>query len=226
MNSEYIKENYTQLLNDIKECACGRDITLVCVTKGGTDEELLALAALGVTDVGENRPQELKRRGELLRAKGFTPRLHEIGSLQRTNVKYIIDTVSLIHSVDSLSLGERISRLATERGRTVPVLVEVNSAREAQKGGVMPENAEALIRSLSALDGISVRGLMTMGPRVDDPEQLRPYFRETRRLFEELLTMGLFDGEGILSMGMSASFAVAIEEGATLVRVGTRLFEK
>ena len=226
MAYEYIKENYTRLQNEIKKAANDRDITLVCVTKSGTDEELLALAALGVTDVGENRPQELRRRGDLLRRNGYTPRLHEIGNLQKGNVKYIIDDVSLIHSVDSLSLGEQISRLATERGRVVPVLVEVNCAREPQKGGIHPEDTERVASLLRELPGISVKGIMTMGPRVDDPELLRPYFRETRALFERMCDKGFFDGDGILSMGMSGSFAVAIEEGATLVRVGSKLFEK
>lgn len=226
MDYEYIKENRARLLSEIRAAAGGRDITLVCVTKGGTDEELLALAALGVTDIGENRPQELRRRADLMRDAGYTPRLHEIGSLQRGNVKYIIDDVSLIHSVDSLALGEQISRLALARGRKVPVLVEVNSAREEQKGGALPEEAEALVRELSRLGGISVCGLMTMGPRVENAEELRPYFRLTKTLFDRLRDAGAFEGEGILSMGMSDSFAVAIEEGATLVRVGTRLFEK
>ncbi len=226
MDYGYIKENHARLLSEINAAAGGRDVTLVCVTKGGTDEELLALAALGVTDIGENRPQELRRRGELLKKHGYLPRLHEIGNLQRGNVKYIIDDVSLIHSVNSLRLGEQISRLAAARGRRVSVLVEVNSAREEQKGGAMPEEAEALIKELSRLHGISVRGIMTMGPRTEDAEELRPYFRQTKALFDRLKAAGGFEGEGILSMGMSASFAVAIEEGATLVRVGTRLFEK
>ena len=226
MSIEYIKRNYNNVLYDIKKAAGGRDITLVCVTKSGSDEELLALASLGVSDIGENRPQELRRRADLLRTHGYAPRLHEIGNLQRGNVKYIVDDVTLIHSVDSLSLGERIGQLAIQRGRVVPVLVEINSAGEEQKGGIAPEDAESLITLLSGIDGISVRGIMTMGPKVTDPEELRPYFRRTRELFDRLKAAGKFDGDGILSMGMSSSFAVAIEEGATLVRVGTRLFEK
>ena len=226
MEIGYVRENYIRLLNEIDAVAGGREIHLVCVTKSGTDEELLALAELGVTDIGENRPQELRRRGELLRANGDTPRRHEIGNLQRGNVKYIIDDVALIHSVDSLSLAEQIDRLAKERGRVIPILIEVNCARESQKGGIMPEEAEVLASSISGLSGISVRGIMTMGPRVNNPEELRPYFRETRELFDRLKASGMFEGEGILSMGMSGSFAIAIEEGATLVRVGTRLFEK
>lgn len=226
MSYEYIEKNYNRLLEEIDTAAKGREVTLVSVTKGGTDEELLALASLGVGDIGENRPGELKRRGELLRAHGFTPRLHEIGQLQRNKVKYVIDCASLIHSVDSVALGREISRLASVRGIVMPVLIEVNSACEEQKGGVLPDGAEALLCELSTLPSISVRGVMTMGPRVCSPEDIRPYFRRTRELFDRLHDRYHFKDGGILSMGMSDSFTVAIEEGATLVRVGSRLFEK
>ena len=222
----YIERNYKNLLAEIDRASGGRKIQLVAVTKSGSDEELIALASLGVTDIAENRPQELRRRCDLLAAAGFSPRMHQIGNLQKSNVKHIVKDVAMIHSVDSFSLAEKISRLAVECGRVIPVLVEVNSAREEQKGGVLPEDAEELTAALKSLPGISLRGIMTMGPRVSNPEELRPYFRETRELFDRLSTLGRFDGEPILSMGMSASFLVAIEEGATLVRVGTRLFEK
>ena len=226
MSLQYVENNYRRLKEEIATAARGREITLVCVTKSGTDEELLALASLGVTDIGENRPGELRRRGELLRECGYTPRLHEIGTLQRNKVKYIIDCASLIHSVDSIELARQIDRLAREHGRTLPVLIEVNSAEEEQKGGVRPDDADALIEKMRELTNITVAGVMTMGPRVCDPELLRPYFRATRELFDRLNAKYSFPDGGILSMGMSDSFAVAIEEGATLVRVGTRLFEK
>ena len=222
----YIERNYKNLLAEIDRASGGRNIRLVAVTKSGSDEELLTLASLGVTDIGENRPQELRRRCDLLSRAGYSPRMHQIGNLQKSNVKHIIKDVEMIHSVDSFSLAERISRLATECGRVVPVLVEVNSAKEEQKGGIPPEEAEEFTARLRTLPGISPRGIMTMGPRVTDAEELRPYFRATRQLFDRLTALGRFDGEPILSMGMSASFLVAIEEGATLVRVGTRLFEK
>lgn len=223
---EYIESNYRRLISEINEAAGGREITLVAVTKSGTDDELLALASLGVTDIGENRPGELRRRGELLRAHGFEPRLHEIGQLQRNKVKYIIDGCALIHSVDSLTLGMEIDRLAAARGKIQPVLIEVNSADEATKGGISADSAEELLIGLRSLPHLSVAGIMTMGPRVSDPEDIRPYFRATRELYDRLNEKYRFDGGGILSMGMSDSFRVAIEEGATLVRVGTRLFEK
>lgn len=222
----YIENNYHRLLSEIDGVRGKDEVTLVAVTKSGTDEELLALASLGVTDIGENRPGELQRRGRLLRENGFKPRLHEIGNLQRNKVKYIIDDVALIHSVDSLSLAVQIDRLARARGKIQRVLIEVNSAAEEAKGGVLPEDAEALLISLSELRGISVVGIMTMGPRASVPEDIRPYFRNTRRLFDRLNEKYHFESGGILSMGMSDSFRIAIEEGATLVRVGSRLFEK
>jgi pyridoxal phosphate enzyme (YggS family) len=227
MSFDYIKSNVDTLLSEIKtlEKKYGREITLVAVTKSGSDEELIALMECGVTDIGENRPQELRRRGDLLHSAGHSPKLHEIGNLQRNKVKMIIEDVQLIHSLDSLPLAEEIDKQARNAGRVVDVLVEINSAEEEQKGGIMPDLAEEFITELSTYENIRVRGLMTMGPVVDDPEELRPYFRLTRELYDRLNRKFDFNG-GILSMGMSDSYAVAIEEGATLVRVGRKLFNR
>jgi len=224
----YIKRNLEELTEEIEELSAqsGQRVTTVCVTKSGTDDELLALCEAGARCIGENRPQELKRRGELLFAQGFSPELHQIGSLQRNKVKYVIDKAALIHSVDTEKLAVEISRLASLRGIEARVLIEVNSAREAAKGGVLPENTEALFEKLLALPSIKVCGLMTMGPPLEDAEELRPYFRQTRELFLRLDKAYGFGGEGVLSMGMSDSYRVAIEEGSTLVRVGRRLFRK
>lgn len=224
----YISDNLDGLRRHIDELAkkCETKVTLVCVTKSGTDEELLALASLGITDIGENRPQELKRRGELLREHGYTPRLHEIGNLQKNKVRQIIDNVALIHSVDSVGLAEEIGRQARRVGRTVPILIEVNSAEEESKGGVYPDGAEELYLAIRNIEGIRVSGIMTMGPVTSDPEDIRPYFRLTKNLFDNLNRKYSFPDGGILSMGMSDSYAVAIEEGATLVRVGSRLFQR
>lgn len=223
---EYIKRNYLGLTEEIKLLSMkyNREITLVAVTKSGSDEELLALASVGIGDIGENRPSELKRRGELLRSAGYAPRLHEIGNLQRNKVKLIIGDVDLIHSLDGLPLAAEIEKQAKKVGRRVRVLVEINSAREPQKGGIMPEDAEEFIKSLKDFSSIEVVGLMTMGPVCDDPEALRPYFKETKALYDRLNESRLINGE-ILSMGMSDSYVVAIEEGATLVRVGRKLFK-
>ena len=222
---DYVKDNYQNLLSEIDERGkkAGRRVTLVAVTKSGSDEELMALADAGVTDVGENRPGELKRRGDLLRAAGYLPRLHEIGNLQRNKVKLIIGEVDLIHSLDSLPLAEEIEKQAKRLGRTVRVLIEINSGREEQKGGIMPEEAESFILALRQYPHIEVAGLMTMGPVCQNPEDLRPYFRETKILYDRLDSEYGFK-DGVLSMGMSDSYAVAIEEGSTMVRVGRRLF--
>ena len=224
---DYVKSNYNSLLEEIASLGkkAGREITLVAVTKSGSDEELLALADAGVSDIGENRPGELQRRGELLMKAGYMPRLHEIGNLQRNMVKLIIGEVELIHSLDSMALAMEIEKQAKKIGRRVRVLVEVNSAREEQKGGVMPEEAEEFILEVKQLPHLEVAGLMTMGPVCADPEDIRPYFRETKELFDRLNRKRLFT-EQILSMGMSDSYAIAIEEGATLVRVGRKLFNR
>ena len=227
-NYTYIKENLDNVLSEISdyERQYGRKITLVSVTKSGTDDELLALVRYGAENIGENRPGELRRRGELLSAEGLTPSLHEIGNLQRNKVKYIIDKVSLIHSLDSIPLAEEIERQAEKVGRTVPVLIEINSGREENKGGVMPECAEQLYLELKRFPHLLVSGLMTMGPVCENPEDSREYFRLTRRIFEDRGAKHGWCGEGILSMGMSDSYRVAIEEGSTLVRIGRRLFDK
>ncbi|MBR5139593.1 MAG: YggS family pyridoxal phosphate-dependent enzyme [Clostridia bacterium] len=225
----YIKRNYESLRQELDRLAeelSVPKIKLVCVTKSGSDEELLALCRAGAADIGENRPGELSRRGELLRAEGLTPSLHEIGTLQRNKVKYIIDKVALIHSLDKLSLAEEIDRRAGAIGRRVPVLIEVNSAAEENKSGATFEYARELAEAIKDFKNITLMGLMTMGPAVSDPEKLRPYFRMTKRLFDEMKSEGLFHGDGILSMGMSESWRVAVEEGSTLVRVGRHLFIK
>ncbi len=224
----YIRKNYEKLIEEIEEYEkkYSRSITLVAVTKSGSDEELIALAKAGVTDIGENRPGEVARRAALLRELGYAPRFHEIGNLQRNKVKLVINEASLIHSVGKYELAEEISRQAVRLGITVPVLIEINSAKEDCKGGVAPENTEELFLKVRELDGISVRGIMTMGPALTDAEDLRPYFRLTKEIFDRISNRYGFDGDGILSMGMSESYAVAIEEGSTLVRVGRKLFDK
>lgn len=225
----YIKNNYEQLRSDIKNLSAKLGVTppiLVSVTKSGSDDELVALASLGALDIGENRPGELMRRNEILKSNGFCPRMHEIGTLQRNKIKLIADFVYMIHSVDSYALAKDISRHAEIRGRKIPVLIEVNSAKEEQKGGVFPEDAQALLESMLDLPGISVNGLMTMGPVCDDEEMLRPYFRNTKKLFDKLNERYGFSDTPTLSMGMSDSWKVALEEGSTLIRVGRKLFKK
>lgn len=228
-NFEYIKNNYDSLMGEIDALSARLGVkapTLVSVTKSGSDEELLALAACGAADIGENRPGEVKRRGEILSSAGFAPRMHEIGTLQRNKIKLIADSVYMIHSVDSFALAKDINRHAEARGRIIPILIEVNSAKEEQKSGVFPEDTERFLCEISGFKNIKICGLMTMGPVTHDLEELRPYFRETKALFDKLNSCYGFGDYATLSMGMSDSYRVAIEEGSTLVRVGRRLFIK
>ena len=162
----------------------------------------------------------------MLGANGYSLRYHEIGNLQRNKVKSIIGIADLIHSVGKISLAEEISRQAVLNNTTVRILIEINSAGEDNKGGVNPSDAENLFLKVRELPGISVAGLMTMGPPLDDAEGMRPYFRLTKKIFDKLNDKYGFSGGQILSMGMSDSYRVAIEEGSTLVRVGRRLFAK
>lgn len=225
---EYVKNNYDSLVYEIGEMSrkAGREITLVGVTKSGTDPEVLALAECGIGDIGENRPQMLVARRELLRAGGYAPRLHEIGNLQRNKVKHIIEDVHLIHSLSSYELALEIDRQAERVGRRVPVLIEVNSAEERAKGGILPSDVQDFYLKVRELPSLEVSGLMTMGPVCENIEDIRPYFRLTRQLSDKINKTYGFPCEPILSMGMSDSYAIAIEEGATIVRVGTKLFKK
>ena len=226
---DYIERNYRELceeLSQIAERVGTKAPTLVCVTKSGSDEELLALVRAGARDLGENRPGEVARRLALVKDAGLDANMHEIGTLQRNKIKLIASGVHMVHSLDTTRLAHDLARHAAALGRNIPVLIEVNSAREEQKSGVMPEEVEELLDSLSDYPELIPRGLMTMGPAYDDAELLRPYFKETKKLFDKLYSRFEKFGEPILSMGMSDSYKVAIEEGSTLVRIGRRLFKK
>ena len=226
---DYIEKNYKALMEEIAEIAAGvgaKCPTLVCVTKSGTDEELLALAAAGAKDFGENRPGEVKRRSAILKEAGFDARMHEIGTLQSNKVKLIADCAALVHSLASESTAKELDKRAAALGITMPVLVEINSAGEESKDGILPEEAESFIEGLSKFGHIKVKGLMTMGPVCEAAEDIRPYFRATKELFDRMCERFDFGDEPILSMGMSDSYKVAIEEGSTLVRVGRKLFAR
>ena len=228
-NFEYIKRNLNSLKEELADAAKSAGCVtpkLVAVTKSATDSELAYLLSIGQSAIGENRPQELLRRGELLRTLGYSPELHEIGNLQSNKAKIVCPVSTLIHSLDSESLAKEINRTAEKLNKKVDVLIEINSGREPQKGGIMPELAETFAAGLSRYPNIRLRGLMTMGPNLSDPEDLRRYFSLTKELFEKLRYTYSSDGDPILSMGMSESFRVAAEEGSTLVRVGRRLFIK
>ncbi len=225
----YIKNNYLELTEELAAIADRLGVktpTLVAVTKSGTDEELCELVRSGAINIGENRPQELRRRADILYGLGYSPMLHEIGTLQRNKVKMIIKDVSLIHSLDSLKLADEIEKQAAAVDRRVPVLLEINSAKEENKSGILPSEAERLLCDVLSKPHLEVRGLMTMGPADCEESKLRGYFRDTKKLFDELHSRYGFGDTPVLSMGMSDSYRIAIEEGSTLVRVGRRLFRK
>ncbi|MBQ1260799.1 MAG: YggS family pyridoxal phosphate-dependent enzyme [Clostridia bacterium] len=224
----YIKRNFQELSGEIAELGKtygSPEVRLVSVTKSATDDEVLALVGCGALDIGENRPQMLMARAQLLDGAGLSARLHEIGTLQRNKVRLIGSRTELIHSLDSIQLARQIDRVGAELMRKIPVLIEVNSARESAKGGVIPEDVEALYNELLGLEYLIPTGLMTMGPPVS-AEEIRPYFRLTKKLFDNINERYGWQGGGVLSMGMSDSYRTAIEEGSTLVRVGRRLFLK
>ncbi len=222
-----LQDNYYQVEDRVKK-AClraGRDrkeVTLIAVSKTKPVSMLEEIYETGERDFGENKAQELKMKYENM-AKDI--RWHMIGHLQTNKVKYIADKVAMIHSVDSVRLAEVISREAGKHDRVLPVLIEVNVAEEESKFGVRVQDAEALIRQIAELPNIHVNGLMTIAPFVDDPGENRIVFRKLKELSVDIASKNINNVSMIdLSMGMTGDFEVAIEEGATLVRVGTAIF--
>jgi PLP dependent protein len=223
-----IRENLQKIQKTI-ETACrksGRDpseVTLIAVSKTfGADRIREALDA-GIADIGESYVQEMSTKREELSDRDI--RWHFIGPLQRNKVKYIIDFIHLIHSVESLKVCQEIEKRAARIGREIEVLLEVNTSGEPQKHGVSPDDTLALFREISVFDHVHIRGLMTMAPFVDDPENARPSFALLRELKSRLLDDGVPAIQvRHLSMGMSSDYEVAIEEGATLVRIGSSIF--
>ena len=178
---------------------------------------------VGLRDIGENRVQQLLEHWESIDRAGV--RVHFIGKLQSNKVKYIIDKVALIHSLDSHSLARELERQAAKRDLTVDVLVEINSGAEEQKSGILPNEAEAFCLSLAQYPHVRLRGFMTMAPKCEKKEEYRKYFRETSSLCLDIWQKKLHNiDRPILSMGMSDSFEEAIEEGATAVRIGRAFF--
>lgn len=201
------------------------DIRLVAATKTVPVEAIREAIAAGVTIIGENRVQELAKKAPLL-PEGIE--IHMIGRLQTNKVKKALESCSMIQSLDRLSLAEELARRARVLGRTIRVLVEVNVGREGNKGGVDPDvgTLKDFLERVSRLGGLSVEGFMAIPPFTSDPEEVRPFFRRLRELRDTLVDQVALPGVSLseLSMGMSADFEVAIEEGATMVRIGTALF--
>lgn len=214
---EQIKDNVRQLLRELPP-----GVELVAAAKQQTPEKILAAIEGGIKIVGENYVQEA---AAAFQAIGRRVQWSYIGHLQKNKVKKAVEIFDLIETVDSPELAEEIDKRCAAVSKTMPVLIEVNSGREPQKFGVLPEKVEELARVIINLPQLKLSGLMTMGPLEGDPEEARPYFRLTRQLFQELKKLNLPGAElNILSMGMSNSYRVAIEEGATRVRIGTKIF--
>jgi hypothetical protein len=222
-----VEENLRRVQQRIAAAAraAGRDpaeVRLVCVTKGVPAERIREAVAAGVREIGENRVQEAREKRVLLGTVPFgdspLPRWHLIGRLQRNKAKLAAQLFDVIHSVDSLELVEAL----VQRERLLEVLIQVNVSGEATKGGCRPEKAEALAEAVLKTKSLKWAGLMTMAPYNEDPEEARPVFRRLRELRDKLADR--FRTKLDLSMGMSGDFETAVQEGATMVRIGTAIF--
>ncbi len=212
-----IKQNVRRILSQLPE-----GVKLVAAAKTRTPEESLEAIAAGVEIIGHNYVQEAERAHQII---GGRARWHFIGHLQKNKVKKAVILFDMIETVDSLEMAREIDIRCARIGKVMPVLIEVNSGREARKNGVLPDEVEGLVRQVSALKHIKVEGLMTMGPLAPQPEDSSPYFAATRRLFEEITGLNLPRVEMMyLSMGMSDSYKIALEEGANIVRLGSLIF--
>ncbi len=212
-----IKGNVETILSELPQ-----DVTLVAATKTRTPEEILEAVEAGIEIIGENYAQEAQTKAKIL---GNRVKYHFIGHLQRNKIRKILDFINMIETIDSIKIATELQKRCEEVNKKVDVLIEINSGREQQKAGVFPESAEELITKIARFHNISIKGLMTMGPMFGDPEGARPFFVETKKVFEGIKSLKIQNVEmKYLSMGMSNSYAIAIEEGANIVRIGTRLF--
>jgi pyridoxal phosphate enzyme (YggS family) len=212
-----IKENVRQILAELPA-----GVELVAAAKQRTPQEIVEAIEAGIEIVGENYVQEAEQAFAVI---GKKARWHFIGHLQTNKVRKAVPIFDMIETVDSLKLAAEIDNRCKQAQKTMSILIEINSGREAQKYGVLPEETEDLIKQIAPLANIKIMGLMTMGPFAGDPEDARPYFVETRKIFEKIKKQNIPQGEmKYLSMGMSNSYKVAIEEGANMVRLGTLLF--
>ncbi len=212
-----IKENVQKILSELPE-----GVELVAAAKTRQPEEILEAIQSGVKIIGENYVQEAEKAYATVRNKASW---HFVGHLQGNKVKKAVRIFHMIETVDSVEIAKEIDKRCDQIGKVMPVLIEINSGREKQKSGVLPEDTERLIREISGLRNIKVMGLMTMGPPFGNPEDSRPYFVETRKIFDQVRQLGLPSVEmQYLSMGMTNSYKIAIEEGANIVRIGTKIF--
>ena len=212
-----IKQNVARIVSELPQ-----GVELVAAAKARLPEEVLEAVQSGIKMVGENYVQEAEKAYEMV---GNKVKWHFVGHLQKNKVKKAVKLFDMIETVDSVEIAQEIDKRCQRIGKVMPILVEINSGEEEQKSGVLPPDAERLIREISGLKNIKVMGLMTMGPRFGNPEDSRPCFIKTRKIFDRIKKLGLANVEmRYLSMGMTNSYKVAIEEGANIVRIGTKLF--
>jgi hypothetical protein len=212
-----IKENVQRILEELPD-----GVELVAAAKMRTADEVLEVVEAGVKIIGENYVQETL---EIVDVIGKRAEWHFLGHLQKNKVKKAVPVFDMIETVDSFDLARRIDGECKKIGKVMSVLIEINSGKEPQKSGVMPEDAEELIRQISQLENIRITGLMTMGPRFGNPEDSRPYFVQTRGIFDRIKSLNIPGVEmKYLSMGMTNSYRIALEEGANIVRIGTKIF--
>jgi pyridoxal phosphate enzyme (YggS family) len=217
MDLDAVRENTKKLLATLPE-----GVTLVAAGKTRSPEELRAAVEAGVKIIGHNYVQEAER---CIEALGRDIKWHCIGHLQRKKAKKAAQLFDMIETIDSLKIAAALDKACAALGKVMPVLIEVNSAEEDNKDGALPKDVAALVNDLSALEHLKLEGLMTMGPWTEDPEEVRPYLRRTKELFDQLSSKDIPNVTmRHLSMGMSDSYLVAIAEGASMVRIGTRLF--
>ncbi len=217
-------EKYMKIREEIP-----KHVTIVAAVKTRTTNEVARIIDAGITDVGENYVQEAEALYNGLGDRAKRVRWHMIGHLQTNKINRALELFDVIQTIDSLKKAYAVNKRAAVRGKTVPVYIEVNIGSELSKSGIGPDYGliEDLIRHMSVMEFLRVEGLMTMGPATGNPEGIRPYFRKTREIFDRLGALGLAHADiKTLSMGMSNSYRVAIEEGSTMVRLGTVLFGK
>lgn len=222
-----LKENLTKVEENIQK-ACDKagrkrsEVTLIAVSKTKPVEMLQEIYDEGIREFGENKVQEMCEKMELMPQD---IKWNMIGHLQTNKVKYIIGKTSLIHSVDSLKLAEEIQKQAVKHDVTADILVEVNIANEESKFGISKDETIQMVRNIAKLDHLKIKGLMTIAPFVENPEENRLYFREIKQLSVDINNQNIDNvSMDVLSMGMTGDYMVAIEEGATMVRVGTGIF--
>lgn len=212
-----IEENVKKILDELPT-----SVELVAASKTRTPEEILQAIQAGIKIIGQNYVQEAQKAYSIIRQQA---KWHFIGHLQRNKVKKAVEIFDMIETIDSIRLASEIDKQCRRLDKIMPILIEINSGREQQKYGIFPEDMEDLTKKISGLKNIKIQGLMTMGPMFGNPEDARPYFVETKKVFDKIRTLDIPDIEmKYLSMGMTNSYLVAIEEGANLVRIGSKIF--